>query len=140
MKINIFDTEKLCVALDQVNGAATKHTASAADILAQATAAEAHLDRLGIAKKSRPGAARHYVSGAAVANAYKWHGRVANRIRLLRGSSGWFVTSIERFEVGLVGGWARTLLTVEQRDVALARFQSQFGVLPAPIEPAALAA
>jgi hypothetical protein len=140
MRIKITDIEKLRAALDSVNGNATTHIASVADILAQATAAEAHLDRLGIAKKSRPGAARLYVSGAAVANAYKWHGRVANRIRLLRGSSGWFVISIERFEVGLAGGWARTLLTVEQRDVALARFQSQFGVLPAPIEPASIAA
>ena len=140
MRIKITDIEKLRDALASVNGLATAHTALAGDVLAQATEAEAHLAALGIAKKDRRNAARDYVSGAPVANAYKWHGRAATRVRLVRGSSDWFVVSIERYEIGLAGGWARTLLTMEQRDIALALFSRQFGVLPAPIEPAAVAA
>ena len=83
MKIQITNTEKLCVALDHVNGAANAHTASAWDVVQQATAAEAHLDALGIPKRDRSGAVRDFVSGEAVSNAYSkknWSGRAATRV------------------------------------------------------------
>ena len=70
MKINVSDTANLAAALGAVNGTASAHTASAADVAAQAVIAEAHLAALGIAKKDRSGAVQDYVSGAPVSNAY----------------------------------------------------------------------
>ena len=135
MKIQITNTEKLCVALDHVNGAANAHTASAWDVVQQATAAEAHLDALGIPKRDRSGAVRDFVSGEAVSNAYSkknWSGRAATRVRLTRGATGWFATEIARVTIGRAGGWARTLLTPEQRDLALTVFCAGFSVQSAP--------
>ena len=137
MKIKVTNTEKLRGALAAANGAASAHTASAADVAAQAVIAETHLDALGIAKKDRPGAVRDYVSGARVSNAYtrkNWSGRAATRVRLQRGASGWFVTEVERASVGQAGGWVLTRLTPNQYDLALMAWRSGFRVL-APVLP-----
>ena len=139
IKIKITDTEKLRAALAQVNGAATRHTAGVWAVADQAAQAEAHLEVLGLTKKDRPGAVRVHISGERVSNAYvrkNWSDRVATFIRLERGSSGWFVTAISRAAVGQSGGWSETRLTVKQRDIATARFQSQFGVLPVVVDTA----
>ena len=137
MKIKITNTEKIRAALDHVNGAATAHTASAWDVAQQATAAETHLDALGIAKRDRSGAVRDYVSGERVPRAYtkkNWSGRAATRVRLTRGASGWFVTEIARVTIGQAGGWVLTRLTPNQYDIALMAFRSGFRVL-APVLP-----
>jgi len=136
VKINVSDTAKIAAALGAVNGTASAHTASAADVAAQAVIAEAHLAALGIAKKDRSGAVRDYVSGDAVSNAYSkknWSGRAATRVRLTRGVSGWFVCAGGRVTVGQAGGWARTLLTPNQYDLALMVFRAGFGVLAAAV-------
>ena len=140
MKIKVTNSDadkaRLLAALAQINGAATAHTAGAWDCIDQAQKTEAHLEALGLNKKDRIGAVRVYISGERVSNAYtrkNWSDRVATRIRLERGSSGWFVTAISRAAVGQSGGWSETRLTVAQRDIALARFQSQFGVLPVQV-------
>ena len=143
MKINVLDTAKIAAALDAVNGAASAHTASAADVAAQAVIAEAHLAALGIAKKDRAGAGRDYVSGGTVSNAYSnknWSGRAATRVRLTRGASGWFMFSATRVTVGQAGGWVRTLLTPNQYDIAHIAFRSGFGVVAAVPVPVAAAA
>jgi hypothetical protein len=135
MKIMITNAEKIRAALDHVNGAASAHTAAPWDVAQQAVLAEAHLDTLGIAKKDRAGAVRDYVSGERVSNAYSkknWSGRAATRVRLTRGATGWFLTAVERVTVGQSGGWARTLLTPDQRDLALTVFRAGFGVQSAP--------
>jgi hypothetical protein len=140
MKIKITDTEKLRAALASVNGAATTHTAGVAAVADQAAKAEAHLEALGLTKKNRTGAVRLHISGERVNNAStkkNWSDRVATRIRLERGSSCWYITAISRAAVDYSGGWSETRLTVAQRDVALARFQSQFGVL-LPVPDAAI--
>ena len=144
MKIKVTNTEKLRTALAAVNGAASAHTASAWDVAQQATAAETHLDALGIAKKDRSGAVRDYVSGARVSNAYSkknWSGRAATRVRLTRGASGWFVTEIARVTIGQAGGWVLTRLTSAQYDIALMAWRSGFRVLgPVPVLPVLVAA
>ena len=144
MKIKITSTEKLRGALAAVNGAASAHTAAPWDVAQQATAAEAHLAALGIAKKDRSGAVRDYVSGERVSNAYSkknWSGRAATRVRLQRGASGWFVTEVERVTIGQAGGWVLTRLTPNQYDLALRVFQSGFRVLdPVPVLPVPVAA
>lgn len=144
MKLKITNTDAakdhLRAALASVNGGATAHTARVSNCIDQAQKAEAHLEALGLSKKDRPGAARDYVSGDRVSNAYAkkaWSDRAATRIRLERGSTGWFVTAISRAAVGQSGGWSETRLTVTQRDLVTARFQSQFGVLP-PVPDAAI--
>ena len=149
MKINVSDTAKIVAALGAVNGTASAHTASAADVAAQAVIAEAHLAALGIAKKDRAGAGRDYVSGGTVSNAYSnknWSGRAATRVRLTRGASGWFMFSATRVTVGQAGGWVRTLLTPDQYDLALMVFRAGFGVVaavpvpvPVPVPVAAAA-
>ena len=143
MKINVSDTAKIAAALGAVNGTASAHTASAADVADQAVAAEAHLAALGILKKDRAGAVRDYVSGDAVSNAYSnknWSGRAATRVRLTRGASGWFVFAVERVTIGQAGGWARTLLTSDQYDLALMVFRAGFGVVAAVPVPVPVAA
>ena len=133
MKIKITDTEKLRSALASVNGLATTHTAGVWAVADQAAKAEAHLEALGLNKKDRIGAVRVHISGERVSNAYvrkNWSDRVATRIRLVRGSSGWFVIAISRAAVGQSGGWSETRLTVAQNALVTARFQSQYGVLP----------
>jgi len=136
MKIKTTDTEKLRAALDAVNGAATTHTAGIWAVADQGAKGEEHLQALGLTKKDRPGAVRVHISGERVSNGYAkraWSDRVATFIRLERKSSGWFVTAISRAAVGQSGGWSETRLTVAQRDLVTARFQSQFGVLPVPV-------
>ena len=140
MKIKVTNSDadkaRLLAALAQINGAATAHTAGAWDCIDQAQKAEAHLEALGLNKKDRAGAVRVYISGERVSNSYMRKGysdRVATRIRLERGSTCWYVTSIARTAVGQNGGWSRTRLTVKQCDSATARFQSQFSVLQVPV-------
>ena len=143
MKINVLDRARIAAALGAVNGTASAHTASAADVAQQAALAEKHLDALGIAKKDRAGAGRDYVSGDAVSNAYRkknWSGRAATRVRQTRGASGWFVFAVERVTVGQAGGWVRTLLTPNQYDLALMVFRAGFGVVAAVPVPVPVAA
>ena len=144
MKIKVTNTEKLRAALAAANGAASAHTASAWDVAQQAVLAETHLAALGVAKRDRSGAVRDYASGERVPRAYtkkNWSGRAATRVRLTRGASGWFVSEVERATIGQAGGWARTLLTPEQRDLALTVFRTGFGVLgPVPVLPVLVAA
>jgi len=140
VKINVSDTAKVAAALDAVNGAASAHTASAWSVAQQADLAEKHLDALGVAKKDRSGAVRDYVSGERVSSAYSnrnWSGRAATRVRLTRGASGWFVVAVGRVTIGQAGGWARTMLTSDQYDLALRVFRAGFGVAAAVVVMAA---
>jgi hypothetical protein len=130
------DKDRIRAALEEINGNATRHTANVWAVADQAAKAEAHLEALGLTKKDRTGAVRVHISGERVSNSYMRKGysdRAATQIRLIRGSTCWYITSIVRAAVGQSGGWSETRLTVAQRDIATARFQSQFGVLPVPV-------
>tara|TARA_R110000764_G_scaffold203842_1_gene289051 strand:+ start:185 stop:670 length:486 start_codon:yes stop_codon:yes gene_type:complete len=127
-------------ALENVNGRAVAHVASAQDVFDQARDAEAHLDVLGIPKTDRKGARRDYVSGAPVTAAYarKASWRAATRVILQRGSRDWFVVSVERAYVGERGGAGGvTCLTAAQERNATDRFHAQFDVIAHQAQEAA---
>ena len=127
----------LQAALDAVNGHARSHTAKIWDIRAEAEAAEAHLESLGIYKKDRKAARRILTSGKSIKSSrYAWY-RAATTVSLERGTTAWFAVDIKRTEIDNRGGSSTTYLTPEQADIAMARFGQQFEVIPQPIAQAA---
>ena len=124
---SILQTAALHKPLLAVHPRATAHIATVKDLRDQALAAEAHLAALGIAKKDRAGAARVFVSGQPVPNGYKYS-RTASDIRLERGASDWFLVHVAAVTIYQSGGVERTVLTPQQRDLAVAHLCAGFGV------------
>ncbi|MDA0337722.1 MAG: hypothetical protein O2782_21360 [bacterium] len=90
------DTPALLVALAEVNGRATAHTASVGDITRWADEAEAKLQALGIRKTDRVGAVCRRESGEKMPSAYSARSRASKckrtQITMRRRATGWFVT------------------------------------------------
>ncbi len=100
-------------ALEKVNGRAETHCyITYSDVACVAQAAEKNLDELNLPKKDRPGAYVISTSGGKVANAYSYPRR-ATKIRLQRGSTEWFLTSICAVEIWDAGG-GRDDLRIDQ--------------------------
>jgi hypothetical protein len=98
--------KKMESTLSEVNGKATTHTFSSADIVALSKHAEMELLALVGAQKFAPGATYTGYSGGSVANAYKYT-RTGNCVEMVRRPAGWF----------LVGVSAITLWKTPHRDV-----------------------
>lgn len=108
---------KIEAALEEVNGRATAHTyTSYAEIEQEASAAEKRLGGL-LLKKDFQGAICYAESGSAVAKSYK-NTRIGTRIKIRRGSSAWFLESIEAITLYTDGGHAQRLALTQEQDVA----------------------
>ncbi len=132
MKIAIKEKtlQKLQSLLNGVNGDARDHTFNARDILWLTQQIEDELAALGIPKKDRNGAAVYASSGDAVPNSYKYK-RIGTGVRLLRGSTHWFLVSAKRETIWQEGGGYRLVLTQEQDAKAVAVLRSGYAVAPA---------
>ncbi|CAB4147437.1 hypothetical protein UFOVP1017_28 [uncultured Caudovirales phage] len=124
---SILQTAALYKPLLAAHPRATAHTATVKDLRDQALAAEAHLAALGIPKKDRAGAARVFVSGQPVPNAYKYS-RTASDVRLERGASDWFLVHVAAVTIYQSGGVERTVLTPRQCDLAVQHLRNGFSV------------
>jgi hypothetical protein len=131
MKMRIKITEanraKINAMLDELNGKATEHTASAENIFKLAEAMETKLDRFSIFKKDRSGAKASGMSGGDVPSAYKYS-RIINDYTIERGSSEWFLIAVSKYSN--YGNAAKNwiMLTPAQRDIAVSKFTALFGV------------
>ena len=64
--------------------------------------------------------------------------RAATRVTMIRRASGWFLTSVERTEVGQQGGGPGVLtLTAEQDAIAVKRTRAQYRIAPVAQQAAA---
>ena len=129
MKIKITEANraKINAMLDKLNGKATEHTASAENIFKLAETMEIRLDRFSIFKKNRAGAKASGMSGGNVPSAYKYS-RIINDFTIERGSSDWFLIAVSKYSN--YGNAAKDwlMLTPAQRDIAVSKFTSLFGV------------
>lgn len=129
MKIKITESNraKINATLDELNGKATEHTASAENIFELAELMEIKLEKFGIAKKDRAGAKASGMSGGNVPTAYKYS-RIVNDYRIERGSSDWFLIAVSKYSN--YGNAAKNwiMLTPAQRDIAVSKFTALFGV------------
>lgn len=107
-------------ALRAVNGRATAHAFSTySEIAHLAQAAEKALQQLQLAPRDRVGAAYTCVSGASVANAYKY-ARTGTRVTLRRRTGGWYLAEIESAMIYAQGGaLPRLTLTSQQHAKAV---------------------
>ena len=120
----------ILAALQAVNGGATTHAFTTyGEIEGLARCAEMELQRLQLAPRDRVGASYTCVSGAAVANAYKY-ARTGTRVILHRRIAGWYLVEIERTPIFAQGGGRpRLTLTGEQHAVAVKRRRERYVVL-----------
>jgi hypothetical protein len=128
MKIKISSTNvsAIAAALSASCGRATSHTASAADVINAAIAAEFQLSALSLAKGLRVGATATYQSGGTVPNAYKYR-RTVSRVTLARGASGWFITAVCTADVfPSAHGGVYLTLTAEQDAAVIAKVRASY--------------
>lgn len=133
IKIEAKNFSAIEAALLAVNGRASAHsfTTGAEVAVVVAQAAEAELEALSIPKTRRVGATYRKTSGEAVNNTYarKAYTRPATGIVIERRSSGWYLTSVVKREVGQAGGGRGHLyLTQAQAEEAIAAVKAKFQV------------
>ena len=131
MKIKITEANRLKIhaLLGEINGKSVSHTACAQNIFDLAKLMEVRIEKFGIAKKDRFGATASGMSGGDVPSAYKYS-RNVNTYQIERGSSDWFLIDVKRIDLYGNASKDRLSLTVEQRDIAIAKFTAQFSVQP----------
>lgn len=130
IKIDIANLAKIQTAINEANGRSTAHTFhAAAQIIECAENAEKKLADLGLIKSLRPGAVALAESGSSVARSYKYQ-RITGVIKLVRGSSAWFLT-----ECTICETWSKTAgetfvsLTALQDISVSAIFRLRYGKL-----------
>ena len=131
MRISITEknTARINAALQTANGSAVEHTYFDADqIIAVAFDAERKLAAILPVKSKRQGAIYDATSGDAVARCYKYS-RNATHVRLVRGVSGWFLTSVNRVTLWERGCNDFLILTLAQDAAALASLRKGYSVL-----------
>jgi hypothetical protein len=98
--------------------------------------AEEKLDELCIPKKYRTGAKFHYRPSGPQALSYKY-GQGATTLKIVRLSTGWAIELIERCKVYPRQKVVQELiLSKQQRDIAVAKFCTQFSTLKTTDEKA----
>ena len=129
MKIKITEANRVAInaLLVEINGKSVSHTASAQNIFDLAYLMEVRLDKFSIAKKDRGGAIASGMSGGNVPTAYRYS-RIINTYTIERGSSAWFLVSIEKFQNWGNASKDQLILTPAQRDIAVSKFTAQFSV------------
>ena len=129
MKIKITEANRVAInaLLEKINGKSVSHTASAQNIFDLAYLMEVRLDKFSIAKKDRGGAIASGMSGGNVPSAYKYS-RIVNTYTIERGSSAWFLISIDKFQNWGNASKDQLSLTPAQRDIAVSKFTAQFSV------------
>ena len=125
MKINTTNRAALAAAVQEANGAARAHTASAHEVALAAVEAEATLADFGLPVSARPGAAAAYTSGEALPNAYAYL-PIRTHVVLVRGSRDWFARFIGAYK----GDYKplRVELSPEQLETAQAAHMRAHGV------------
>lgn len=129
IKINESNRAAITAALVAANGRATEHTFNGAtSIIGVATMAEAKLELLGLNKTQRVGARAVSRSGGPVAKSYRYK-RITTHIKILRGSTGWFLTEITSNEGWMFSdGHAYVALTTTQDLLAVRIFRAGYGL------------
>ena len=129
------NADAITAKLAAVNGRASAHALTGyVEIAYIAAQAEKTAHALLGSQKAIVGATWTETSGEKMCNAYARAGysRAATRITMIRRASGWFLTDVERVEVGQQGGGPGILtLTAEQDAIAIQRTRSHYRVAPA---------
>lgn len=138
MKIKIVEANRsaINILLAEINGKSWAHTADDGNIFELAESMEMKLEKFGISKKDRAGAAASGMSGGNVPSAYKYS-RNTTAYEIVRGASDWFLISAKCDEN--YGNAEKPILslTLAQRDIAIIKLTAQFSVQPAPALAAA---
>ena len=113
-KTNVNATEKLDVIIDAVQGKATARTISAKLVAQYAEKLETKLNKMGLTKKLRKGLLVIVDPNAQdFPRAYKYE-PISTTFYLERGSSDWFISSIDRTRCGNVEFLIVSKITPEQ--------------------------
>jgi hypothetical protein len=130
IKINEQNKDKITAALTAANGGCKSHTYTDwTEIRSVAVAAEAKLDGVNLAAKSRAGATALACSGRSVPNAYKY-ARTVTRVEMIRGSKDWFLTGLTAISThDRRGERTRIFLSAAQAQIAVAKFSEQFTII-----------
>lgn len=128
IKVNEDNLTKLGKALDKANGAATKHVAVPANILALASKAEDSLDSSGLPITRRVGVQAIWHAAGASTLAYRYK-MTRTRITLTRGTKYWFLTKVDRVGVHpQQREHYRIIISSAQRDRVVAEALRSFDV------------
>lgn len=130
IRISLANWGKIGTILAKLNGKSRLHVADVGFVVRAAAEMEAQLDDLHIYKKDRAGATATSMSGGDVSTGYTYS-RIVNTLKIERGSADWFLVAVERTDIGGNADKPRLSLTPAQRDIAMAKFASQFSVQPA---------
>jgi len=118
MKINVNDKEKLQKALDEVQAKSRTRTITVENMQAAVKHYEAYLAKL-MPKKYWQGIGLLFDHNAQnFPNAYKGN-PMGTRVRIIRGSSDWFITEIERSKVATEGNAYTMLCLTEEKERAI---------------------
>lgn len=98
MKIRITDTARVQAAIDAVAGKAAAFIAGAGDLHYASRRAELVLDDKGLPVAKRNGAGLVHTPAGPTSSGYKF-GAISIRTTMIRSTSGWWITNIERCKV-----------------------------------------
>ena len=129
IKITPANEQAIIDALKAVNGTVTAHTFTTyGEIEDEAKIAETEAKATGLTQKDLIGAKYSGTSGFMVAKAYekKARGRVATHVVMEKKKAGWYLTAVQKVEIGREGGGGWLHLTVEQMDKATRIFQDRY--------------
>ena len=132
MKLPVENIERIESELSKINGRANAHTASAKWVAYIASVGEEKLENLKLPKGDRIGSKVVATSGEKLPNSYKGQVMI-NRVVLVRGYNGWFLTEVEK-----ISKWPNEptkfnlFIKQEAAVIAVAMFRKQFSVLVEP--------
>jgi len=98
MKINLLNQAAVSAAITKAEGKSSARLATVTDACALALQSDREMDALGLPIKYRKGAKATYLPGA-VCGSYG-HAAFGTWLEITRGSDGWFLTGVDRREVG----------------------------------------
>ena len=130
MKIKICaeNANKINKALAEANGKATEHTYTNWIEVEMAAMAAEKLSLKLLSKKEAIGSFYVATSGNKLPNAYN-HPRKVTNIKIVRGSSAWFLVAVSSSQAWNAEGHKRLILTAEQDRLAVERFRNQYATI-----------
>lgn len=128
IKITEANAAAIVDALKDANGKNREHTYNSYLAIAElAVSAEQQLEKLGIAKARRAGAAMSAISGDKMPNSYKYS-RTGTWVCLERRSSDWYLVRASAKNLFKEGGCNMLTMTKAQDEEAVANFRKQYVV------------
>jgi hypothetical protein len=126
IKVHTNNLDKLQAALDDINGLATEHTYTNAQVLIELRINASRRRRdVYLSERQAVGMRVRFTSGVEVPKTRYTYTRIGTTVELTLCATGWFLTAVRRATLYNDGGSTLTILTPDLKQRALDNFQGQ---------------